>query len=372
MLFDEDSIQSYSSGLLPPDIELLRQKEFKKYFGNRTDLSNIVCGKNENGGFNINPGYGKDVMTRLYGNDPTLDILVVVPKHRDGSILGFIICELGECRIEPNVWSVNLICTSKTTNIMVKASILLGAMMYCIKRKPHYEPKAILELGGGYSNIAGFIAYTKMGFNCDIDLLIGKDICFYDVYNLPMMVDISSISFSEIKRRGSGSRSRVVTRSDDPTGLYNNSTKMTREELKREAAACNLSFQIDLYDIDPSLFDAYDDADLINLIEYAKSKLPNNKLPTLLSYVRSIPVNTPDTDEWYDPLEEDWQDIEWTVDDSKEQIKEQLQLYTLKDKHCKTGFERSVKTRRCIKKCPSGSTRNASSGRCKKNVSRRA
>jgi hypothetical protein len=147
---------------------------------------------------------------------------------------------------------------------------------------------------------------------------------------------------------------------------------MTREELKREAAACNLSFQIDLYDIDPSLFDAYDDADLINLIEYAKSKLPNNKLPTLLSYVRSIPVNTPDTDEWYDPLEEDWQDIEWTVDDSKEQIKEQLQLYTLKDKHCKTGFERSVKTRRCIKKCPSGSTRNASSGRCKKNVSRRA
>jgi hypothetical protein len=33
---------------------------------------------------------------------------------------------------------------------------------------------------------------------------------------------------------------------------------------------------------------------------------------------------------------------------------------------CKSGFERSAKTRRCIKKCPSGSTRNVSSGRCKK------
>jgi hypothetical protein len=33
---------------------------------------------------------------------------------------------------------------------------------------------------------------------------------------------------------------------------------------------------------------------------------------------------------------------------------------------CKSGFERSAKTRRCIKKCSSGSTRNAASGRCKK------
>ena len=33
---------------------------------------------------------------------------------------------------------------------------------------------------------------------------------------------------------------------------------------------------------------------------------------------------------------------------------------------CKNGFERSAKTRRCIKKCPSGSSRNATSGKCKK------
>lgn len=384
MLFDKDSIQTYSSafGLLPPDIELLGQVEFKKYKGNtyfslfinyvngnkRTNLSNTVCGDDENGNFNINPYYGKKVMTRLYDNDQYLDILVVVPKNRDGSILGFIICELGECRVKPNVWSVNLICTSKRTDLKVKASILLGAMMYCIKRKPQYEPKAILELAGGYSNIAGFIAYTKMGFNADIDLLLGKGICFHEVYNLPMTVDISSISFSEIKHRGSGGRTRVVTYSDDPTGLYNNSTKITQEELKREAAAANLSFQIDLYDKDPSLFDPRDDVDLIELIEKAKSILPNNTLPTLLAHVRSIPVNTPDTDQWYDPIEEG-RDIEWTIDDSKEQIKEQLSLYTLKDmKDCKTGFERSLKskTRRCIKKCPTGSSRNVTSGKCKK------
>jgi hypothetical protein len=370
MLFDDHSIKDYSAGLLPPDMKLLGRVAFKKYIGNRTDLSDIVCGRNEKGAFNINPSYGKNVMTRLYRNDPVLDILAVVPKRQDGSILGFILCELGECKVEPNVWSVNLICTSKTTPITVKASILLGAMMYCIKRKPQYEPEAILELAGGYSNIAGFISYTKMGFNRDNDLLFGKGICFHEVYNLPMSIDISRISFSEIKRRGSGGRSRVVTHSDDPTDLYNNSTKMTREALKREAAACNLSFQIDLYDKDPSLFNKKYDAALITLIEEAKQILPNNNqslLSKLLSYVRNIPVNTPDTDEWYDPLEEDWQDIEWTVDDSKQQIQEQLTLYTSrKRKDCKTGFERSAKTRRCIKQCPPGSSRNPASGKCKK------
>jgi hypothetical protein len=37
--------------------------------------------------------------------------------------------------------------------------------------------------------------------------------------------------------------------------------------------------------------------------------------------------------------------------------------YTAK---CRDGFERSTKTKRCIKKCSSGTSRNRSSGRCKK------
>jgi len=234
-------------------------------------------------------------MDRLHNNDPALDILAIVPRNQLDHVLGFILCELGECKVEPNVWSVNLICMTKT---IVKASLLLGAMMFCIKRKPQYEPEAILELAGGYSNLAGFISYTKMGFNRDLDLLIGKDICFHDVTNLPMSVDISSISFSEIKRRAAGMRTRIVTHQDDPTGLYNNARRMTPEESKREATACNLSYQIDLYERDPSLFHRTNDADLIQKINQANAVLHPSFLTRVLNYVRDMPVTMPDLD-WY-------------------------------------------------------------------------
>jgi len=44
----------------------------------------------------------------------------------------------------------------------------------------------------------------------------------------------------------------------------------------------------------------------------------------------------------------------------------EIKILTHDMKDCKAGFERSSKTRRCIKKCPSGSSRNATSGKCKK------
>ena len=295
MLFDNASLRAYSTHLLPHEIVFLNRHEFKRYINNR-NLSDVVCGRDENGELNIGSEYGRDVMDRLHNNDPALDILAIVPRNQLDHVLGFILCELGECKVEPNVWSVNLICMTKT---IVKASLLLGAMMFCIKRKPQYDPGAILELAGGYSNLAGFISYTKMGFNRDLDLLIGKDICFHDVTNLPMSVDISSISFSEIKRRAAGMRTRIVTHQDDPTGLYNNVSRMTPAESKREATACNLSYQIELYERDPSLFHRINDADLIRKINQANAVLHPSFFTRLLNYVRDMPVKMPDLD-WYD------------------------------------------------------------------------
>ena len=291
MLFDNASIRAYSH-LLPPEFVFLNRHEFKRFVQNR-NLSDVVCGRDTEGELNISSEYGRSVMTRLYKNDSALDILAIVPRHQLDHVVGFILCELGECKVEPNVWSVHLICMTKT---VVKASLLLGAMMFCIKRNPQYEQEAILELAGGYANLAGFISYTKMGFNRDLDLLMGKTFCFDDVTNLPMSVDISSISIAEIKRRARGLRTRMVTHQDDPTGLYHNSLKMTPEELKREATACNLSYQIDLYERHPSLFD---DADLIRKINQANAVLRPSFLTRLLNYVRDIPVKMPALEDWY-------------------------------------------------------------------------
>ena len=293
MLFDNASIRLYSR-LLPHELIFLNRHEFKRFLQNR-HISDVVCGRDADGDLNISSEYGRDVMNRLHQNDSALDILAIVPRHQLDHILGFILCELGECKVEPNVWCVKLVCMTKT---IVKASMLLGAMMFCIKRKPRYEQEAILELAGGYANLAGFISYTKMGFNRDLDLLMGRKICFHDVTNLPMSVDISSISFAEITRRAMGMRTRVVTRQDDPTGLYHNSLLMDAEALKREATACNLSYQIDLYERDPSLFHQIPDADLIRKIRQANTSLHETFLTRLLNYVRGIPVKMPDLD-WY-------------------------------------------------------------------------
>ena len=332
-MFDEESVREFSS-ILPHDVVFLNKLEFHAYLNSKNkeafEISDILC-RDDAGELVFDEEYGKDVFQRLYRNDSKLDILVAVPRNRHavslqdkiGDLLGFIVCELGECKVEPNVWCVNLICTSKTHPLRIKASLLLGAMMFCIKRHKEYEQEAILELAGGYTNLAGFICYTKMGFNIDNELLFGEDICFYEVYNLPMSVDLSTISFGEVKRRALGSRSRVVTRYDDPTGIYHNSTRLTREELKREALACNLSYQIDVYDKNPSLFDPKEDADLIHMIKQAKKHLRPNQsiLSGLLKYVRSAPSSVP-VDE-----DEEWHDAEWTMEDSKQMIQEQSKLF---------------------------------------------
>jgi len=106
-------------------------------------------------------------------------------QRKSQSVGGFIIVQKGECTKLPgsessfkDVYSVNLICTNN-----VKGQLLLGAYLFILKKTPRAQV-AILELLNGYTNIPGFIAYSKLGFKKDISLY-GKD-CFKSLSNLPM------------------------------------------------------------------------------------------------------------------------------------------------------------------------------------------
>jgi hypothetical protein len=106
-------------------------------------------------------------------------------QQKSESIDGFIIVQKGECKKLPgsessfdDVYSVNLICTNN-----VKGKLLIGAYLFILKTTPKAKV-AILELLGGYTNIPGFIAYSKLGFKQDISLY-GED-CFRSLSNLPM------------------------------------------------------------------------------------------------------------------------------------------------------------------------------------------
>jgi hypothetical protein len=144
---------------------------------------------------NVGEGYIENDITFLKSN-PDFDALFAVNKKdniilrgnltieqyqqlKSESVGGFIIVQKGECKKLPYVYSVNLICTNN-----VKGQLLLGAYLFIIKSNPELPQIAILELAHGYTNISGFISYSKLGFEKDLHLY-GEN-CFESLTTLPM------------------------------------------------------------------------------------------------------------------------------------------------------------------------------------------
>lgn len=175
--------------------------------------------------------YGFQTIDQLINNVDEYDVLVAVTpdynsvgtslrtkkvtNNKMDKVVGFIITELGECKKEPNIVSVNLICARPGT---VRGGLLMGAYLYCLKKQRSYKKIGILELARGYLNVAGFISYTKLGFNKDLSLY-GED-CFSDYANLPMSVNLTRMSEETIVMRATENDRRVLTANEDNSGIY--------------------------------------------------------------------------------------------------------------------------------------------------------
>jgi hypothetical protein len=186
----------------------------------------------------ISEGYGQYAVQSLLDRSNQFDLLVAlhadyndvdrlgktttVSERKINKIAAFIIVELGECKKKPKTVSVNLICGK---NIQLyprgvpafKAAILLGAYLYCIKNS-NLDQEGILELAGGYTNAAGFMTYTKLGFNYDKNL--HGDNCFADFINLPMSVNLVKMTPETIINLVGDVTKRRIDNTDDPTMLY--------------------------------------------------------------------------------------------------------------------------------------------------------
>lgn len=108
------------------------------------------------------------------------------------SVLGFIILQKGECKLYPNVYAVNLICSHKN-----KGKLLLTLALYAIVTNTSVTDKrCVLELANAYINAPGLCMYSKLGFRHDPALKSSS--CFADLHNLPMIVDLSADNESTI------------------------------------------------------------------------------------------------------------------------------------------------------------------------------
>lgn len=148
-----------------------------------------------------------------------------VTRRKINKVVGFVITEKGECKKMPNAVSVNLICVRPNT---VSGGILLGAYLYCIKNS-RFEKKGILELARGYLNVAGFMSYSKIGFIKDARLFGPR--CFPDYRNLPMSVDLRTLSNEEIISRATGKTRCIISAIEDETGIYNLGKPASKELL---------------------------------------------------------------------------------------------------------------------------------------------
>lgn len=198
------------------------------------DLADVVCkGK-------IGRQYGMRAIRNVsenfdYAKHDMFDILVAVEprynkinlsrgthtveKDKLQSVLGFIVVEKGECQLLKDIYSVHLICTRESKSKAIKGAVLLGAYLYCIKSSDEIaerNKRGILELAGGYMNLSGFFAYSKLGFDKD-NSLYDELHCFKDAGNLPMSVDLTKYSSQDIIAMVNGTKKRDAK---DDTGIY--------------------------------------------------------------------------------------------------------------------------------------------------------
>ena len=206
----------------------------------KQDAAKIVFPKLASLCRDIDETYGADAIKDLFKSNKTFDLFVAVladyntvrtsgnvekdSQRKLDKVCAFIIVELAECRRKPNTVSVKLICGKPLSWYedlgipQFKAYILLGAYLYCIKNTT-YDQLGILELAGGYTNPAGFMSYTKLGFNYDKSLTTGLD-CFDDILNLPMSVNLVKMTPETIIKLAGDRTDRRVDNIDDPTMLY--------------------------------------------------------------------------------------------------------------------------------------------------------
>jgi len=224
------------------------------------ELAHTIC-LDSSGDPSIGRGYGTDAINNLLNRTTNFDVIFAIrpqgfssktmsasrnPNKHDpekfDAIGGFIITEQGECRSKPLVYSINLICASPG----IKGILMLGAYLFCIKNSPHVIQEGILELLDGYTNMPGFISYTKMGFDKDITMD-----CLEPIDNLPMTVNIDRLTNDIIIHRACGQfRRELENITEDDSGLYNIASapvKLSPSQRNRLEICNNLLYKIQMF-----------------------------------------------------------------------------------------------------------------------------
>jgi len=188
-LFVQSYVEDFKTEANIQDI-VLTTPELEKHLGTSLEIPTLreimkfVCGNK------IGENYKGTLAETILKSPQDFEMIFVFANAQmdvPNDIIGFLIAEKGECKKRPNTWCVNLIC-SKGGKGKLLLSLYLYSILKSISNGNNVDPVGLLELAGGYYNIAGFCMYSKLGFEYD-QSLYGDD-CFSEMCNLPMIVDL--------------------------------------------------------------------------------------------------------------------------------------------------------------------------------------
>ena len=114
-----------------------------------------------------------------------------IRKIKLQSVMGFLIVQKGECAVYPKDYAVNLICVKDGAQGGT-GQLLIGLYLYTILKRAEttrHLQMGLLELAGGYYNIAGLCLYSKFGFVPAIGMAVPR--CFNTPGNMPMELHFS-------------------------------------------------------------------------------------------------------------------------------------------------------------------------------------
>lgn len=208
-LFEKERFDEYRNNekikkyLEKNKLELLNKVEFKERFieliNTPEKFDNIfskLCVSNSK--FNetnevanmfsvLNIDHIEDVFNEAFeNNNIDYDIIFLMNKENN-SLHGFLISHFGGCKMFPNTYVLELICSKNSAP-------LIGAYLYMITsiNKDNVDKFGILELFRSFMNIKALCAYNKFGFKPD---KTNKN-CFSN--NITMTVNLNSFMLDDI------------------------------------------------------------------------------------------------------------------------------------------------------------------------------
>jgi hypothetical protein len=167
--------QNFNASKFASAGQLISKSDLLGRFGDPQDIEQIlvpriaeVCGKG------VGKSYGENTLKDMI-RKPDYDFLAVMNGDQ---MKAFIVVQKGECKVRPDWWAVKLICG---LTLPGSGLFLLGAMLYAARieaeRLNMPDSKVVLELAGSYNNPAGFLTYSRLGFQKDLELYYPEKNC---------------------------------------------------------------------------------------------------------------------------------------------------------------------------------------------------